>query len=127
MQRKRGAQPGNKNALIHGFYSRHFKAEENRILSQMSLTDPSGEIELMRVQNDRFMEFQNTLPHPLDLEAQLSVLRAVTLSTESINSMIRTQIVLAQANGESDEIIRKLTQIATDAEKDDPETPLQAD
>jgi len=127
MQRKRGAQPGNKNALIHGFYSRHFKAEENRILSQMSLTDPSGEIELMRVQNDRFMEFQNTLSHPLDLEAQLSVLRAVTLSTESINSMIRTQIVLAQANGESDEIIRKLTQIATDAEKDDPETPLQAD
>jgi len=121
MPRKRGAQPGNKNAYTHGFYSRHYKAEEKRILSQMSLTDPSGEIELMRVQNDHFMELQNTLPHPLDLEAQLSILRALILSSESINSMIRTQMVLALARKEADEIMTKMAELSTDAESNDME------
>lgn len=127
MTRKRGAQPGNKNAYQHGFYAQHFKTEEQRILSKMSLTDLSGEIELMRIQLNRFMEAQNTSSQSLDFESQLSVLRAITLSTESINSMIRTQIVLAQAGNESAEIMAKLMEISTDAEKDDPETPLPAD
>ncbi len=116
MPRKRGAQFGNQNAFKHGFYSQHFKAEECRILSQMSLTDPSGEIELVRIQLKRFLEAQNALSQPLDLESQTSLLRAVTLSTESINSMIRTQIVLSRVSKESDEITEKLLEITPEDE-----------
>lgn len=127
MRRKRGAQPGNNNALIHGFYARHFKAEQNRILSQMSLTDLSGEIELVRIELDRFMEAQNNSLQPLDFESETTSTRIVCHSADSINSMIRTQIVLAYASKEADEIISKLMEIPADAEKDDLETPLSAD
>jgi len=116
MPSKRGAQFGNQNAFKHGFYSQHFKAEERRILSHMSLTDPSGEIELVRIQLKRFLEAQDTLPRILDLESQTSLLHAVTLSTESINSMIRTQIVLSRVSKESDEIREKLFKITPEDE-----------
>lgn len=117
MSRKRGAQLGNKNAYKHGFYSEQFKAEERRILTQISLTDPSGEIELIRIYLKRFMEALNAASQPLDFESQLSALRAITLSADAINSLIRTQIVLAHATKESDEIRAKLMEIS--AEIDD--------
>jgi len=123
MTRKRGAQPGNKNAYQHGFYSQHFKTEEQRILSQMSLTDLSGEIELMRIQLNRFMEAQNNLPQPLDFESQTTSTRIVYHSTESINSLVRTQIVLAQVTKESDEIIERLLEISLEDELDNLENP----
>jgi hypothetical protein len=127
MDRKRGAQPANKNAFKHGFYSEQFKVEECLALENLSVTDLSGEIEFVRVYLKRFMDAQNNLPQPVDFEAQLSVLRAITFSAESINSMVRTQIVLAQAKGVSDEIIRNLLQLSADDEKGDRETSLPAD
>jgi len=116
MSRKRGAQHGNKNSYKHGFYSSQFDRNERQILNQMPYTDLTGEIELVRIANKRFLDALNDLPQPLDVKTQLSVLHAITLSAESINSMIRTQIILAQANGESDEIRAKLMAIS---DKDD--------
>ena len=114
MSRKRGAQPANKNAFKHGFYSEQFKREERLALDSLPVTDLSGEIEFVRVYLKRFMEAQNNLPQPLDFESQVSVLRAITFSAESINSMIRTQIVLAQAGRESDEIMAKLMEMSAE-------------
>jgi hypothetical protein len=54
--RRRGAQPGNKNALRHGFYSRQFKAEEIKRLDEQDPTDVKAEIELLRVVLDRLTD-----------------------------------------------------------------------
>lgn len=47
--RKRGAQPGNRNALKHGFYSRLFTTADKSRLDQISEGDLSSEIKLLRV------------------------------------------------------------------------------
>ena len=56
MPKKRGGQKGNRNAFKHGFYSKYFNAFESKALSEIPLTDMIGEIGLMRVNVDRFME-----------------------------------------------------------------------
>jgi len=97
MTRKRGAQPGNRNSYKHGFYASQFNTAELRLLSQMPPADLSGEIELMRIATKRFMQAQAALSGALDVETHMSILRAITLSSESINSMIRTQYMLAHS------------------------------
>ena len=47
-ERRRGAQPGNANALKHGFYSRHMRAGESADLSAI-MPDLNSEISMLRV------------------------------------------------------------------------------
>ncbi len=102
MKRKRGAQPENKNALRHGFYSSAFKARELQFLDKMPLTDLSAEIELIRVMNSRYLEAVKAGSQPTDPEAQLSALRAVTLSANAITSLLRIQALTAAMDEEED-------------------------
>jgi hypothetical protein len=107
---KRGAPPGNHNALKHGFYSAHFKQAEGRILSRMSVADLTAEIEVMRIGTRRFLEAQAALPPgALDFEAQLSALRAITLGVESINRLVRATVFIAHsAAGESQRVVAEI-------------------
>lgn len=111
---KRGAQPGNSNALKHGFYSSIFKDNERRLLSEVPLTDLTAEIELIRVTNKRFLEALQASKGTLDFETQLTALRAVNLSAQSIATLLRTQTLnmlrgddLTQALGDwgSDQVV----------------------
>jgi len=52
----KGGQPGNKNALKHGFYSKHYSAEEKKRLDNVTDIDIIAEINLIRVQIDRLTE-----------------------------------------------------------------------
>ncbi len=112
MSKKRGAQLGNKNALKHGFYSSSFKEHELHALNQTSLTSTFGEIELMRVSLKRFLEAQNASSQPLDLETQLSQLRAINQTTYNIDKMIRTQFMLALSAKQSKEIIQRFKELS---------------
>ncbi len=56
--RKRGAQPGNTNALQHGFYSRLMKAGEIADLSAVA-PDLNSEINILRVLASRAMSKAN--------------------------------------------------------------------
>jgi hypothetical protein len=97
MTKRRGGQRGNTNALKHGFYSSQFKAAESRVLDGMSLTELAAEIELMRIATRRFVQAQAELPEGgLDFEAHLAVLRAISLSVDSINRMVRAQLLIAR-------------------------------
>ncbi len=118
MKRKRGAQPGNNNALQHGLYSAAFKAEENRLLGESSATDLTPEIELIRVMNTRFLESLQT-NQPLDLETRLSALRVVSLSSQAIMGLIRLQSQRIVANKEMDDIMRQISSIPEDELDDD--------
>ena len=118
MKRKRGAQPGNNNALQHGLYSAAFKAEENRLLGESSATDLTAEIELIRVMNTRFLESLQT-SQPLDPETQLSALRVVTLSSQAIMGLIRLQSQRTVANKEMDDIMRQIASLPDDKPDDE--------
>jgi len=58
-KRGRGAQPGNLNALRHGFYSRYFRSIELADLDQLS-AGLESEIAMLRVQTRRFLEVLET-------------------------------------------------------------------
>ena len=118
MKKKRGAQPGNNNALQHGLYSAAFKAEENRLLGESSATDLTAEIELIRVMNTRFLESLQT-SQPLDPETQLSALRVVTLSSQAIMGLIRLQSQRTVANKEMDDIMRQIASLPDDKPDDE--------
>ncbi len=88
---RRGAQPGNRNALKHGFYSSAFKQQEKAVLSRTAAADLSGEIDLIRVTCLRFLESLQQAPCPIDVQTHLAALRLVNLSALSIARMIRVQ------------------------------------
>lgn len=58
--RRRGAQPGNTNAVKHGLYSRRFDPEEVEALSGMQ-DGVKDEIELTRVNLSRIAEYINSV------------------------------------------------------------------
>ncbi len=94
-KRKRGAQPGNHNALKHGLYSSAFTQHERRLLTQLPNIDLAGEIELIRIANRRFLRALQDGDLPLDVDSQLAALRAVNLSAQSITSLLRAQALLS--------------------------------
>ena len=99
----RGGQPGNHNAVKHGYYSSIFKATERRLLDQLPLTDLSAEIELIRVTNKRFLQALSASKDDLDFETQLTALRAVNLSAHSIATLLRAHALTAALNRDAAE------------------------
>ncbi len=91
----RGAPRGNRNAWKHGLYSSAFNARERRLLSRTFSYDLAGEIELIRIANYRLLQALETGRDQLDVQTQLTVLRAVNLSAQSITSLIRAQALSA--------------------------------
>ena len=70
-RQQRGAQPGNHNAVKHGYYSSVFKEAERRLLEQIPLTDLSAEIQLIRVTSKRFLQALTASKDHLDFDTQL--------------------------------------------------------
>ncbi len=84
MPKNRGAPHGNQNAFKHGFYLKYFNAFESKALSEIPLTDMIGEIGLMRINVDRFMQANTASVENLDFEQRLAGLRAITLAVGRI-------------------------------------------
>ena len=122
MKKKPGAQPANKNALKHGFYSAAFKATEARFLDSMPKVDLLAEVDLIRVMKSRFLASLQASPEPLDPQTQLSALRVVCLSAQAITSLLRLQSLRGVKDTESDEIVQKLLSLPED-EQNDSDTP----
>ncbi len=100
MPRKRGAQPGNKNAYKHGFYAKYFTPFEIKALSDIPLNDMTNEIGLLRVHVDRFMQSYITSLDKLNSEERLAALRTITLAVGRIASLGR---ILSSAEKNRDE------------------------
>jgi len=90
MGRKRGAQPGNTNALKHGFYSGSFENLENELLSSFEKRDFSSEENLIRVlikrTADRMSEREG-----LTLEENLSTLRTISFAMAVLERLERSK------------------------------------
>jgi hypothetical protein len=89
--RQRGGQPGNKNRLKHGLYSKQVSQEDSAELESMSLDRTEHELALARVRLKTCIEKQLTAAP----EDWLSYERAITHYLRLIASLI-------QKNAESD-------------------------
>ena len=92
--RKRGAQPGNHNAVKHGFYSHNFSSFEQLAVSDIPARDLSDDIILLRSIIARQMENYTAALPDLSYQQRLSSLRAVTIAFGRLISLQRLQSAL---------------------------------
>jgi hypothetical protein len=94
------APKGNKNALKHGLYSKHFSAEEQTRLGKMSPEDYRHEINMMRVAVRNVFEIQVRLHKEVeelmntgqayDVEALAKITNSLALAMTALNTTART-------------------------------------
>jgi len=94
LNRKRGAQPGNRNAIKHGFYSDGFKQAERMSLGLIQHMDLTDEIQLFRVLLRRCLEAETVTLEQMDYATRLQALHIFSLAAESFNRLVRTQTIL---------------------------------
>jgi hypothetical protein len=121
MSRKPGGQPENRNAYKHGFYSRYFDHLERRALSKVPVTDISGEIDILRVNVDRFMQAYTSSLEDLDYEQRLAGLRAITLAVGRLASLERIHVAASKTLMQYDALEKALEEVPLD---DDTLSPL---
>jgi hypothetical protein len=95
-KKKSGAQPGNKNAQKHGFYSRQFTTDENKRIKRADLFSIESEIELINV----FMDRLSKLVKLKELkEDELKAVNTLSLMMQSKSTMIRTHYLTRGKGG----------------------------
>lgn len=102
----KGGQPGNTNAMIHGFYSEQFRKAELNDLNNLDLTNIESEINLLRV----FMRRTFVLAEDVeDLGTAISTLYALAMAASKISILALRQNTL---QGGQDERISSALHIA---------------
>lgn len=86
-RRKRGGQPGNTNAVSHGFYARRLPETELDGLDQTGVSSLKDEIDVMRVFSRKVAELGAEVD---DLDEAKSLLNTLSVATGSINRLVRT-------------------------------------
>jgi len=118
--RKHGAQPGNKNALRHGFYSKDWSADQKNRLDKQEAIDVLAEIALLRVCIDNlqkeldFAEISHTDKENNTTrdDHYLRQLNTLGIMTQSLSTLTRTHYLIRGKSGDvSDSILRALEEI----------------
>jgi hypothetical protein len=107
--RKRGAQPGNTNALKHGFYSRAFRSVDIDDLDVLELK-LEDEIAAARVAGRRMLELSNEMTEPIQ---SIRALAAFSTHLIHIASLMRTHAILTgNSDTTSDAITNAIQAVA---------------
>lgn len=96
--RRRGGQPGNRNAERHGFYSKRFTEDELSNLEDRDRFTVEDEIDLLRVYADRIsrlVPLNGTQLAEMDLKA----LNTLSILSQSISTLIRTHYLVKGKGG----------------------------
>lgn len=93
--RKRGAQPGNQNALKHGFYSSRFKKIELDDLDVVN-AGVQDEIALLRISIRRLFEY--VTDEAVDVETWIKYLSTISAALARLSALLKVQA----ASGEFD-------------------------
>jgi len=126
--RKQGGQPGNKNAMRHGFYAKRFTDEEAERLDKQGPTDVQAEIALLRVCLDKLynqLYFEPTYfniknKDREDATAQSNIrddhylkqLNTLAIMSQAVATLARTDhLIHGKAGGVQDDILRALEEI----------------
>jgi hypothetical protein len=109
--RARGGQPGNSNALKHGFYSRSFNTIENSDLETLS-EGLQSEVNLLRVSMRKVFELANQNANAT-VDDWTKALNALTLGSRSVGHLLRLQSLLTGggANEMTSAIFRMLAEV----------------
>ena len=109
MTPRRGAPPGNKNALKHGFYSRDFPRTDLQNLAAVDSKGLSDEITLVRLHLLKLTGYALAAP---TLAEYLEILRVSNLYATSLNRLVKTQMQLVKEghcnNDNEDAQLRKM-------------------
>jgi hypothetical protein len=104
--RKRGAQPGNTNALKHGFYSRAFRSVDVLDLDSLELK-LEDEIAAARVAGRRMLELSEEMTEPMQ---SIRALAVFSTHLVHIASLIRTHAILTGNSNTTSEAITSAIQ-----------------
>jgi hypothetical protein len=107
--RKRGGQPGNTNALKHGFYSRRFRRIEVQDLVTALSPGLMDEIAMLRVVMRRV--FDHASEADIDLVAWSDALNILGVASTRLARLLRTQKDLGQTDGVSDLLAQAVTRV----------------
>jgi hypothetical protein len=109
--RKRGGQPGNQNALTHGFYSKTFRPAEDHDIDEIKQISLDSEIDMLRVSIRRIFDLTATVTNPIEAVRFVHVLtRAVT----SLDHLVVRQHALHNTNTAVDSSLREALDILDD-------------
>ena len=115
VKRSRGAQPGNLNALKHGFYSRRFSELELSDL-EAALDDGLGsEIAALRVMIRRVIEKFDSNQDDLVLDEAAHLLGSVGSAMSRLASLLRTDQVIS---GKSNQVMDAISEAISEFTKD---------
>ena len=110
-KRRRGGQPGNTNALKHGFYSRRFTAGEREDLEARLSEGVSDEIVMLRVIVRRM--FNATLESDTpdqpgqDLEQLSRTINTLSIAAIRIGNLLKLQQMLGAKENDTSAVIRQ--------------------
>jgi hypothetical protein len=124
-KRHRGGQPGNVNALKHGFYTRRFTQAQ---LAGVEFTDYNGlveEITILRLYARRLIELDD---QTTDLSQVANILRLLCLASLTITRLVKTsQFLQENANTSASDLHIALERITTRLHLDQVDPPAVGD
>ena len=91
-KRGRGAPKGNKNALKHALYARHYDEKTKHTLTNWDVKDYIGEAQLIRVSIDKVAEIllsDDTLPME-----KTAMLNALSQASRTVAALIKHHLLL---------------------------------
>ena len=109
-RRKPGGQPGNTNALKHGFYTKYFSLAERRGLQAAEGLVLGDEIGLLRVLIRRFVE-QIQANQGVSLNESVQHLAVISEAMSRLASLLRTDHMLG--GSETDTFMMSLNRAMT--------------
>ena len=117
MARRQGGQPGNVNALKHGFYSKRFDVDELKDIETIDAQGLSSEINMLRVYIRRVFDLSDGKD---DLKTALNTLNGLSLAAARLASCLKTQTFLTSGQDESilTEITRAIAEINEEIKED---------
>jgi hypothetical protein len=100
MKRREGGQPGNRSALKHGIYARHYPEEVKKAFKKWDLGDFAAEIQLLRVANDKMTQVLLAPGNDDDVTIKLSHAIAYT-----VDSLVKAATKQMQFNSSDDPVL----------------------
>jgi hypothetical protein len=91
VKRRPGGQPGNSNALKHGFYARHFKPHDFQDLESALRAGIQDEVAMLRVATRRLLAL---VEQDQDPEKAANALNVLGLAAIRIANLLKTQKML---------------------------------
>lgn len=130
-KRPRGAQPGNLNALKHGFYTRRAHKRDLRDLESSDFQGLAEEIAILRLFTRRLVE---CYAPSSDLMETILVVRTLCFASTCLNRLIRTQHLFFGPGRDTpytdafEQVMRELTEeLERTYASDQPSDPLDSD